>query len=81
MVYTYEVQLYNVDSNKLIAKCQLMSKINCLQWTRKLLDGSQILLAGQEDGKIAVLKVQGDHMLSIECISYLNFHKAPLMFI
>ena len=77
----YEVHIYNADSHQLLAKCPLKSRINCLLWSSKPENNSQLLLCGQQDGKIAVIKVRGNHSFTTEICCFLSFHTSPVLFL
>jgi len=67
----HEVQLYSGAA--LAARHATMARVNCLLWTTR----EPLLLAGQEDGRIAVLRAKGTSQLQLE--SYLLFHKSPVL--
>lgn len=66
----HEVQLYT--GGALVSRHVTMARVGCLLWTTR----EPLLLAGQDDGRIAVFRARGER-LQLE--TYLLFHKSPVL--
>ena len=75
----HEVLFYNQGT--LVSRHTTKASVNCLLWSSRESHQGQLLLAGQEDGRIAVLRVKGAYHIQVETIWFLLFHKSPVLFL
>jgi len=86
--FRHEVNIFNADTQQHVSSCVIPTKVTYLLWTSKhlgqettSLKQSQMILAGLQDGKIAVIKVKGVHTVRTEVLCMLSFHTTPVMYI
>eukprot|EP00347_Sterkiella_histriomuscorum_P018075 403346886 len=75
--HSHQIMFYNVETKQCMTSFAIKSKPITLQFSinqHGLSNDAQMLFVGQENGKIALIKLRGVHAICLRMINYLHFH-------